>query len=374
MLIEFLKSFLLIFTAEIGDKTQILALSFSISYSIREIFYGFLLGSIISQGLAVLVGQILFLYIPTTYLYYMSAVIFLFFGFLNILKFRENSVKKDINIKNTIFLIALTFFVVELGDKTQLSALAIASKSNYPFFNLLGGTFSILSVSVLFILMSRKLGSKLPEKSIKIGSSFIFIIIGIVNLTYALPNFITESLFYLVFIFGIVGIYIATSINFYRKTKYGNHSLRKSSNELYKYYNKLINYIDEICLGSETCGNCMEENCIIGYTKHIIKDIIYDKDIKEKNPKELYPSLKKNFNKERVYASLSIIISFLNDHPEYTNEELSVLNKTRNNLEVILFGKKFKFKNIDYYLEHINAVDKKAVKKINFFLEKKHFN
>jgi len=373
MLIEFLKSFLLIFTAEIGDKTQILALSFSLSYSIREIFYGFLLGSIISQGLAVLAAQILYISIPSTYLYYMSAVIFLFFGFLNIVKFSDKYRRKDVNLKNTILLIALTFFIVELGDKTQLSALAIASKSNYPFFNLLGGTISILSISVLFILMSRKLGSKLPEKSIKIASSFIFIIIGIVNLTYALPDFITESLIYLVFIFGIIGIYIVISIKFYKQTKYGDNSLRKSSNELYKYYNRLINYIDEICLGSETCGNCMEENCIIGYTKHIIKDILYDKDIKEKNTKEFSPSLKKRFNKERVYASLSIIISFLNDHPEYTNEELSVLNKTRNNLEVILFGKKFKFKNKDYYLEHINAVDKKAVKKINFYLDKKSF-
>ncbi|MDW7667186.1 MAG: TMEM165/GDT1 family protein [Bacillota bacterium] len=373
MLIEFLKSFLLIFTAEIGDKTQILALSFSLSYSIKEIFYGFLVGSIISQGLAVLAGQILQIYIPSTYLYYMSAVIFLFFGFLNIVKFSENPGRKNINVKNIVLLIALTFFLVELGDKTQLSALAVASKSNFPFFNLLGGTSSILSVSVIFILMSRKLGSKLPERSIKIASSFIFIIIGIVNLTYALPTFITEGLIYLIVIFGIIGVYIMISIKFYKQTKFGNNSLRKSSNELYNYYNKLSNYIDEICLGSETCGNCMEESCIIGYTKNIIKDIIYDKDIKEKNIKEFYPSLKKNFNNERVYASLSIIIGFLNDHPEYTNEELSVLNKTRNNLEMILFGKNFKFKNIDYYLEHINSADKKAVKKIKFYLDKKTF-
>src|SRR6056297_332016 len=107
MLIEFLKSFLLIFTAEIGDKTQILALSFSLSYSIREIFYGFLLGSIISQGLAVLAGQILYISIPSTYLYYMSAVIFLFFGFLNIVKFSDKYRRKDVNLKNTILLIAL---------------------------------------------------------------------------------------------------------------------------------------------------------------------------------------------------------------------------------------------------------------------------
>ncbi len=371
MLIEFLKSFLLIFTAEIGDKTQILALSFSLSYSIKEIFYGFFLGSIISQGLAVLAGQILYMYIPTTYLYYMSAVIFLFFGFLNVMKYSENPGRKDMNVKNIILLIALTFFIVELGDKTQLSALAVASKSNYPFFNLLGGTSSILSVSVLFILMSRKLGSKLPEKNIKIASSFVFVVVGIVNLTYALPNFITDRLFYLLIIFGIIGVYIFISIRFYRQTKYGNNSLRKSSKELYSYYNKLSNYIDEICLGSETCGNCMDENCIIGYTKHIIEDIIYDKDLKVKATKEFYPSLKKNFDKERVYASLSIIISFLNDHPEYTNEELSVLNKTRNNLEMILFGKSFKFKNMDYYLEHIGVVDKKAVKKIDFYLNKR---
>src|SRR6056297_3924040 len=98
MLIEFLKSFLLIFTAEIGDKTQILALSFSLSYSIREIFYGFLIGSLISQGIAILLGQILTFYVPSFYLFYMSAVIFLFFGFLNVIKYSNNAKNKNINI------------------------------------------------------------------------------------------------------------------------------------------------------------------------------------------------------------------------------------------------------------------------------------
>lgn len=373
MLIEFLKSFLLVFTAEIGDKTQILALSFSISYNIKEIFYGFLLGSIISQGLAVLLGQILTIYIPSVYLYYFSAFIFLFFGFLNIIKYSKEPKEKDFKFKNSILIIAFTFFIVELGDKTQLSALVIASKSIYPLSNLIGGVAAILSVSVVFIIMSRKLGSKVPEKNIKIASSFVFIIIGIVNLTYGLPSFIKNSWIYMLILFSLIGMYIFFSVKFYKNTKYENNSLRKSSNELYKYYNKLSNYIDEICLGSETCVDCMKENCIIGYTKEIIKDIISDRDIKEKERKELYSSLKKNFNKERVYASLSIIVGFLKDHPQYTDDELYVLNKTRNNLETILFGKTFKFKNIDYYLENLSKVDGKAAKKIKFYLSKKSF-
>lgn len=373
MLLEFLKTFLLIIAAEVGDKTQILALSFSLSYSIKEIFYGFLLGSTASLGLAVVAGQIISNLISAEYLYYLSAGIFLFFGFLNIIKYSENPEKKNFNIKNKIFLIALTFFIVELGDKTQFSAFAVASKSSYPIANLIGGIVSILSVSVIFIIMSRKLGSRLPEKTIKISSSFVFIIIGLVNLTYGLPGFIKNTIYYLLFMILIVGLYIFISIRFYKMTKKEDNSLRKSSKKLYDYYNKLSNYIDNICLGSEACGNCMEENCIIGYTKEIITDIIYDRDVKEKEKKELYPSLKKNFNRERVYASLSIIISFLAEHPEYTDEELSVLNKTRNNLEIILFGKSLKFKNIDYYLEHISALDNKAVKKIKFYLNKKSF-
>jgi len=112
MLLEFLKTFLLIIAAEVGDKTQILALSFSLSYSIKEIFYGFLLGSTASLGLAVVAGQIISNLISAEYLYYLSAGIFLFFGFLNIIKYSENPEKKNFNIKNKIFLIALTFFIV----------------------------------------------------------------------------------------------------------------------------------------------------------------------------------------------------------------------------------------------------------------------
>jgi putative Ca2+/H+ antiporter (TMEM165/GDT1 family) len=371
MFLEFLKSFVIIILAEIGDKTQLLALSFSLSYSLKKLFLGFLLGSILSQGLSVAFGQIIRSFNIGNYLFYISAAVFLYFGFMNAVKHRKRPLRKYEKFKNPIYLIAVSFFIVEFGDKTQLSAFAVSLHSNYPFLNLIGGIIGILSISVVFIIMNKKLGSRVPEESFKIFSSFVLIIVGLINLTKALPGFITENILYLIALFAVVLVYFYFSISTWKsKREKEINPLNSSDKELENYYSELKEYIDEICLGFDNCGDCQGNECIIGYTKKTIDNIIQGNNIDIENKKEFKSSLGKDFNKERIYPSIAIIISFIENHPEYTDEQLAVLHRTRNNLEKIIFGKSLKFKNINYYLDKTKSINRIASSKIESFYRK----
>ncbi len=371
MFIEFFKSFIIIILAEIGDKTQLLALSFSLSYSLKKLFFGFLLGSVLSQGLSVAFGQLIRSFNIGNYLFYISAAVFLYFGFMNALKHKKRPLRKSEKFKNPIYLIAVSFFIVEFGDKTQLSAFAVSLHSNYPILNLIGGIIGILLISVVFIIMNKKLGSRIPEESFKIFSSFILIIVGLINLTKALPDFITENILYLIVLFAIIFVYFYFSIKTWKsKQKKETNDLNSNDRKLENYYSELKEYIDEICLGFDNCGDCQGNECIIGYTKKTIDDIIQGNNINIESKKEFRSSLSKNFNKEKIYPSIAIIISFIENHPEYTNEQLAVLHRTRNNLEKIVFGKSLKFKNISYYLDRTKSVNKLASSKIESFYRK----
>ena len=59
MLAEMIKAFLLIFMAEMGDKTQILAMAFATRFPVRKVLIGIGLGVLLNHGLAVALGSYL---------------------------------------------------------------------------------------------------------------------------------------------------------------------------------------------------------------------------------------------------------------------------------------------------------------------------
>ena len=80
MLTEVAKAAALIFIAELGDKTQILAMAFALQFSLRQVLAGVALGSLLNHGLAVVIGAYLAHIIPLSAVRLGSAFLFLGFG------------------------------------------------------------------------------------------------------------------------------------------------------------------------------------------------------------------------------------------------------------------------------------------------------
>lgn len=191
MFIEFIKALSLIFLAEMGDKTQMLALAFSTKYKMRNILIGVALGSFLNHGIAIALGSLLNNVIPMDIIQLVAGVMFIGFALLLALQVdfdeeEENTTSK----KGPIITVATAFFIGELGDKTQLSALTLASDATFPAVILMGTVTGMVLTSIIGIIVGIKLGCSVPEKVMKLASFGIFMVFGlekVINSIYFEP-------------------------------------------------------------------------------------------------------------------------------------------------------------------------------------------
>ncbi len=204
MLKELARAFFLIFVAEMGDKTQIMAMAFATQYRKSQVLIGVFLGVILNHGIAIVLGKYLAKIIPLKLLQIIAGFMFVIFGLLA-LKEEKDEGEKNKNHFGPIITVAVAFFLGELGDKTQLTALTLAMDSHYPLFVLLGTTLGMIVVSGLGILVGSKIGEKIPEIAIKIVSSFIFLFFGTYKIMTAIPKIYLSGINIFMY-FAIIGL------------------------------------------------------------------------------------------------------------------------------------------------------------------------
>lgn len=179
-----LAAFGLIFVAELGDKTQLVILTLSAKYGFKSVFLGAAAAFALLNILAVSVGVVLYEFLPYTVIKYAVSAIFIIFGILMLLPQREKEehgeeVKERRGPLLTAFLLIC---LMELGDKTQLSLLALTAKYSHPIFIFIGGTLALWATSLIGALVGAGLGSFIPQVWMRRISGLIFIAFGIINL------------------------------------------------------------------------------------------------------------------------------------------------------------------------------------------------
>ena len=190
----FFISFILIFVSELGDKTQLLVLSFSTKDKAKNILLGVTIGTFFSHGLAILFGSKLGDFQNETFMFYSeiftycSFLLFRFIRFLN-KKEKNNNSKSSILEKitfsklNYIFIIAISIIIGELGDKTFLASLGMGLQ--YPKYRIsliLGSICGMVASNSIALFFGKILGNKLNPKFIETLSNLLFIIFGLVGL------------------------------------------------------------------------------------------------------------------------------------------------------------------------------------------------
>ncbi len=359
---EYFQAMTLIFIAEMGDKTQILAMAFATQFKISEVLGGVFLGSLLNHGIAVIVGAYLSNLIPINAIQIIAG--FAFIGFaLWTLKAEKEDEEEIKNGYGPILTVAMAFFIGELGDKTQLTAITLATDAIFPLLILMGTVTGMILTSGAGIFIGSKLGDKIPEFTIKITSASIFMTFGLVKLYNTLPEeYITptNAVLFLCAIGALVYIILKPSLE---ARKQGQSTvLQEVALTLYKYRHHLNENVDKICLGEGHCGKCQGKYCVIGYTKEILDEKNDDIDfLKEYDFKE---SLSKEFNQEEVINGLAITIVYLGNIDYLDSKEKDRINKVRNSLEKILFNEKLDFKNKEHYMKQLKTKDKNKADKI----------
>ena len=188
----FFIAFFIIFFAELGDKTQLIILSFSRKLKIFTILTGIAIGAFFSHGIAILFGGCLGSLDNIHIHNILQIITFISFIIIGIFSLVFNTSNEPSNNKKTnklfsyklnyILLIAFYIFIGEIGDKTFLSAIGLGI--NYPEFKLsliLGSIFAMICSNLIAIGLGKIIIKKIPENLFRKFSGIIFIIFGIIG-------------------------------------------------------------------------------------------------------------------------------------------------------------------------------------------------
>lgn len=185
----FLAALVLLATAELGDKTQIMTISFAARYRLASVLGSVLLATALLNLLAVILGKFVALYLPISAIKIGAGLLFIAFG-LWTLTANDGAEIKTSQASSPFWAIFGTFFLAELGDKTQVAVIALSAHYNKPFQIWLGATLGMGLANIFGIAVGNRLGAALPEKTVKRTAGLLFIAFGLL----ALGDFIINSL------------------------------------------------------------------------------------------------------------------------------------------------------------------------------------
>lgn len=178
---DFWLAFFMIFIAEMGDKTQLVSLTLATRYRARVVLAGIFAATLVIHVFSTALGNLAGGLLPADWIRFLSGLAFIGFGLWTL---RGDSLKAGKcnpgKLTSPFFIVFFLFFCAELGDKTMLSTVCLASTCAFlPVW--IGSTLGMVAADGIAILVGKVLGSRLPERLIKIGASLIFFSFGLVN-------------------------------------------------------------------------------------------------------------------------------------------------------------------------------------------------
>lgn len=207
----FLITYGVLFIGELGDKTQIIVFNLALEYKkFYKVGIGATFGFAVIVTIGILFGSLITEFVPLSLISLISGILFIAIGlfelrdiksiYLNERKLRsktENNYqdikeKKGLEskdsekfawLKKNPYLAGFGFiFIMELGDKTQLLTITLASIHAAPIEVWLGAFLALISVAWIGIFAGGLIAKKVPKFYLKVVAVSIFIIVGILVL------------------------------------------------------------------------------------------------------------------------------------------------------------------------------------------------
>lgn len=179
---SFWSALALVFVAELGDKTQLVALGFGARYRLAPVMIGVVLGYAASTLLSVVVGGLLGAALPTRWIGIGGGLLFLGFAAWTLLGGDDHGHDHEPTPEVTgrvVLTVATAMFVAELGDKTMIATATLAARGD-PVLVWIGATLGIILSGAIGVLVGRFAGAHIPERAVRIGSAVLFAVFGVV--------------------------------------------------------------------------------------------------------------------------------------------------------------------------------------------------
>jgi putative Ca2+/H+ antiporter (TMEM165/GDT1 family) len=176
----FLLSTGVIFVAELGDKSQLMALTFATRFRARTVLLAITLATAIVHLVSVFLGAAIGSAIPTDAISVIAGLAFLAFAAWTL---RGDELTEEERTKaqrvggSALLAVGTAFFIAELGDKTMLATVTLAT-DNGLFGTWVGSTLGMVLADALAIAAGLWVGKNLPEKAVKYGAAAAFTFFG----------------------------------------------------------------------------------------------------------------------------------------------------------------------------------------------------
>jgi len=172
----------LVAIAEMGDKTQILAMLLAARFRkpvpiIAGIFVATVANHLLAAGVGVAAGEVL----KGPWMKWMLGLAFLAFGAWTLIpdKFEDKDAPKDKAGASVFLTTVVTFFLVEIGDKTQIATVALAARFHQVFLVAAGTTLGMMIADAPAVFLSQAAADRLPLTQIRWVAAASFAVIGI---------------------------------------------------------------------------------------------------------------------------------------------------------------------------------------------------
>ncbi len=179
-----LLSFAVIFVAEMGDKSQLMAMTFALRHRWWVVLGGITVATTAVHLISVAVGHYLGAALPTHLLGILAGIAFVLFGLWTL---RGDSLSDDEVTRAqrssapAFFAVTSAFLLAELGDKTMLATITLAADNDWVGV-WIGSTVGMVIADALAIVVGAIAGKHLPERLIQLVAAALFVIFGVTML------------------------------------------------------------------------------------------------------------------------------------------------------------------------------------------------
>lgn len=187
---SFLLTFPTVALAELGDKTQLVVIFLAARFRKPwAVLAGLVLGAAANAGLAVAGGTLLDRLVPPGLLEWLVATGFLAIGTWMLLGHKHDDSEPALATARGAFLTTFwLFFVMEMGDKTQLATVALAAGLPSPQWVFAGAVLGLTAANVPALWLGHRFASTLPNALLHRLSAVLFIVIGLALVIFQIAD------------------------------------------------------------------------------------------------------------------------------------------------------------------------------------------
>ena len=174
----------LVALAEIGDRTQILALILAARFQRPwPIIFGILIATLANHAGAGVVGLLLGNFLTEGWLRWIVGLNFLAMAVWALIPDKYEEDQRVVGRGGAFVTTVIVFFLAEIGDKTQIATIGLAARFDQLYAVVLGTTLGMMIANVPAVILGDRLAGRLPLRAIRYTAALVFAALGIATIS-----------------------------------------------------------------------------------------------------------------------------------------------------------------------------------------------